>query len=137
MRRTMLGIVLSTAVVVVPFTAFAQSMNLWVGTWKLNFAKSTFDPGPPLVTSNTATFDLVNGVARLTADAVNAQGQKDHTVVLVTFDGKEQPLVGANPPVTRTHKWIDERTWEWVDKVNARWWARTGWSSRAMARQQR
>jgi len=119
MRRTMVGIVLLTAFVVVPFTAFAQSMNLWVGTWKANVATSKVDPaGPPPPTSLTVTVDIVNGVARLTGDLVNAQGQKSHQVNLVTFDGNEHPLVGEAQPTTRTYKWVDDRTFEWVTKVN-------------------
>ena len=98
MRRTILGVVLLAVAFLVPVGSFAQSTNQWVGTWKLNIAKSKYDPGPP-PTSSTATYDMVNGVLRLTVENVNAKGEKSRSVTLVTFDGKEQPVTGAANPI--------------------------------------
>jgi hypothetical protein len=102
--------------------AGAQSMQAWVGTWKLNLAKGVNRVGtraePP--TSNTTVLDMMNGVMRITADAVSGDGQKTHTVTMAAFDGKEHAVMGAVLPTTRTFKWVDDHHYEWVTKVNGR-----------------
>ena len=40
--------------------AVAQTADNFLGTWKLNVAKSTFNPGPPLQ-SNTLKIEVVAG----------------------------------------------------------------------------
>ena len=118
--RSILTAGLLATFISVPFNAFAQSMEHWVasGTVKRNNASSKFDPGPAPTTVATARFETVNGITRLTNDGVNAQGEKTHTVVMVQFDGKEHAVEGAAMPATLTFKWIDDRTIQWITKVN-------------------
>lgn len=122
MHRWFGAILTSLLVTVLLTTAGAQSMQAWTGTWKLNLAKGVNRAGtaaePP--TSNTTVLDIVNGVMRITTDAVNGDGQKTHTVTMATFDGKEQRVVGALLPTTRTFKWVDDHHYEWVTRVNGR-----------------
>jgi hypothetical protein len=119
MGRMTHGIVLFAVLILVPVGAFGQSTSQWVGTWKLNLAKSKYDSGPP-PTSGTATFDTVNGVLRLTVETVNAKGERSRTVELITFDGKEQPVTGAANPTTRISKYIDNQTFELVTRVSGK-----------------
>lgn len=118
--RSILTAGLLATFVSIPFTAFAQSMEHWVasGTVKRNNAKCKFDPGPAPTTVATARFETVNGVTTLTNDGFNAQGEKIHTVIVVQFDGKEHAVEGAAMPTTRIFKWIDDRTIQWITKVN-------------------
>ena len=39
---------------------------------------------------------------------------------MAAFDGKEHPVAGALLPTTRTFKWVDDRHYEWVTRVNGR-----------------
>lgn len=106
----------------------AQSLDPgWVGTWKMNIAKSTYSPGPPPAApvATTTTYEIVNGVMRLTIDTVNAQGGKAQVVRYVHFDNKEHGQVSSNPsaaPTTYVYRWVDAYTFEWVGSVggNAR-----------------
>jgi hypothetical protein len=80
-----------------PQTGSAQTdpmAAMWVGTWKLNVAKSTFRPGPPL-RSLTLT-GVANGPGvTVTADSVTASGAATHAVFTVVFDGKFHPITGS------------------------------------------
>ncbi len=91
-------------------------MSLWVGTWKRNLAKSSYSPGPPPSTEQTLTLEIVNGLLQVTEDGFNAQGQPTHNVFVVTFDGSEH-VVDAAQGITRTYRWIDERTYEGLNRV--------------------
>jgi hypothetical protein len=122
MHKRISVILTSLLMTVLVVTAGAQSMQAWLGTWKLNLAKGVNRVGiaakPP--TSNTTVLEMVNGVMRITSDAVNSDGQKTHTVTMAAFDGKEHPVEGALLPTTRTFKWVDDHHYEWVTKVNGR-----------------
>jgi hypothetical protein len=122
MHNRISAMLTSLLMAVLVLTATAQSMQPWLGTWKLNLAKGVNRVGvaaaPP--TANTTVLDMVNGVMRITADAVSGDGVKTHTVTMAAFDGKEHPVEGAALPTTRTFKWVDDHHYEWVTKVNGR-----------------
>lgn len=82
----------------VPQHGFAQTdpmVGMWVGTWKLNQAKSTFRPGPPL-RSFTLTGVASGPGVTVTADSVTASGATTHGVFTVIFDGKFHPITGTS-----------------------------------------
>ena len=129
--RTIFGSLVAAAFVATSSSAAAQSrpqsqshsMSLWTGTWKLNIAQSKYDPGPPPQppASNVVTLDIVNGLLRITTNQVNAQGQPFQTIGYISFDGKEQAIISTlptAPPATRLAKWIDERTYEFTNRVD-------------------
>jgi hypothetical protein len=94
MALLFLAAVLTTAA---PKIGLAQTKPLWVGTWKLNLAKSKFLPGPP-PKSQTLTFtgegqNLIDTVD--TVDAVDAQGQATKTVFIHIYDGKPHSTTGV------------------------------------------
>jgi hypothetical protein len=64
------------------------------GTWKLNLAKSRYNPGPP-PRNQTYTFEPsgANGV-KFTAKGVDARGNPILIEYLGTFDGQEFPVRG-------------------------------------------
>ena len=55
--------------------AWAQDKDLGMGTWKLNLAKSKYQPGPP-PKSLVVTFEPAGKGVKTTSDFVNAEGQK-------------------------------------------------------------
>jgi hypothetical protein len=85
----------------------AQS-DLHVGTWKLNLAKSKYDPGPP-PQSQTRTWDASGKVS---VEGVNAAGKPIAYGYTVKTDGKGYATTGAIPngADTVTTKRIDAYT---------------------------
>lgn len=73
----------------------AQS-NPLVGTWKLNTAKSKFDPGPG-PKSLTRTVEAQGEGVKYTFDGVSADGKPLSYGFSVQFDGKDNPINGSMP----------------------------------------
>ena len=87
----------------------AQS-DPFVGTWKLNLAKSKFDPGPA-PQSQTRTWDPSGKVS---VEGINAAGKPVAYGYPVMTDGKDYPTTGAVPSGADTiaGKRIDANTVE-------------------------
>ena len=69
-------------------------MTRWVGTWKMNLAKSKFSPGTPPPKSATIAKHpgRRRGGIKIVTDGANAEGQVTHTEATVNFDdGKMYP----------------------------------------------
>ena len=67
--------------------------NPFVGTWKLNVAKSKYVPGPP-PQSSTRTWDASGMVM---VSGVNAAGKSLSYGYTIKDDGKDYPTMGAIP----------------------------------------
>jgi len=123
MNKRIRFIVALTAVAfsVLSFPAAAQSADPWLGTWKVNLAKSTYSPGPKPTTAATVKIEPWQGGMKTTIDATNAQRQPTHTETIGKFDGKDNPVMGAPVPNTTTaYKRIDARSFEAMGKVDAK-----------------
>jgi hypothetical protein len=72
--------------------ALAQR-NAFVGTWKLDVARSKYDPGPA-PKSQTRTWDASGKVS---VKGVSAAGKAMSYAYPIKGDGKEYPTVGAIP----------------------------------------
>lgn len=113
--------VMAFALLATSFTAVAQSADPWIGTWKVNLAKSTWSPGPKPTEGATVKMEMMSGQFMTTIDAKNPQGQPTHTETMGNFDGKDNPVAGAQAPGTTTaFKKIDARTFETMGKVNGK-----------------
>ena len=88
--------VLSLLVVFSCGSLFAQA-NPFVGTWKLNVAKSKFDPGPA-PKSQTRTVVAQGDGATYTFDGVAADGKSFSYTFTVKYDGKDYPVTGTGMP---------------------------------------
>lgn len=103
-------------VLITGLVGLAQSADPWLGTWRLNVERSTFNPGPA-PKSNTLTIEVVaGGVQKHTFDGVNAEGQKTHSERQTKFDGADVPVQAAQPPnksvVTQAFRRLDARSFE-------------------------
>jgi hypothetical protein len=67
--------------------------NPFVGTWKLNVAKSKYNPGPP-PQSQTRTWDAMGMVM---VNGVNAAGKTMSYGYTIKDDGKDYPTMGNIP----------------------------------------
>jgi hypothetical protein len=95
-----IAIVACTLVVLALSASAVFGADMYAGTWKINIAKSTYSPGPPPKGPATTKIEAVENGVKLTADTVNAQGQKGHVEFTVKFDGKDYPftsLVDGKP----------------------------------------
>lgn len=123
MRRVTCSVAFAVAVLlgfdVVVHTQAPGSMLL--GTWKINIAKSKYNPASGAPKSGTSKFELVQGGIKNTTDGVSAQGTPTHTELTFNFDGKDVPVMGATSPnTTRAWKRIDDYNYEFADKVDGK-----------------
>jgi hypothetical protein len=71
--------------------------NPFVGTWKLNVAKSKFEPGPA-PKSQTRTVVADGDGAKYTFEGVAADGAPFSYSFTVKYDGKDYPITGTGAP---------------------------------------
>jgi len=106
-----LGLTLSSAVA-------AQDYAPWLGTWKLNLTKSTYDPGPPPYRRSTFTIEPWEGGVKVTYDMVHMRGGITHLEWTGQFDGKDYPVQGVEEFITYAYNRIDDRTYEVLLKLD-------------------
>ena len=103
------------AAVMLLHTASAAAADLFSGTWKVNVAKSTFSPGPPLQ-SQVVKFEPAGDQMRITIDSTAAGGVPVHSEWLGKFDGKDYPMKGDPNVDTRSFRKVDDFTLEIIAK---------------------
>ncbi len=122
-RAALLGLVLLAAVL--PNTVAAQAQSL-AGTWKLNTAKSKYDPATLAATSSNVTYTFTDKSVTTTIDQVNAKGQKSHTAYTATLDGVDSPWKGTidgKPNMTQdaiSFKKLDANTYHVENKLKGK-----------------
>jgi hypothetical protein len=83
--------------VAIAFLAVVQAQGSpLVGTWKLNVAKSKYDPGPA-PKSLTRTVEAQGSGVKYTFEGVGADGTAIAYGFSVQFDGKDNPINGSMP----------------------------------------
>jgi hypothetical protein len=110
-----LGVVLGAGVV----SLSAQASDPRIGTWKLNAAKSKYNPGPA-PQSLTVKVEPSGQGEKVIAEFVNADGTRMTTEYTANFDGKDYPLSGSQIADTVSLKRIDTRTTERTDKKGSK-----------------
>jgi hypothetical protein len=103
--------------------AARQSTQPLTGTWKLNLARSTFDP-PDLSTANLlVTYEVKGDKVTTSLDGVDSSHRVVHSEYTATLDGKEHPVRGTidgkPAPDQGVISWkrIDDRTYEVVSRT--------------------
>jgi hypothetical protein len=86
----------------------------WVGTWKLDPAKSKLSTNA--VRAQTLKFEATPAGIKLTSDGTDAQGKPMHGGYTSKFDGKDVPWAGNPMADTACPKRIDDNTYENVWK---------------------
>jgi hypothetical protein len=111
-------LVAALLVFMVPELALAQN-QLFLGTWKVDVAKSRYEPGAA-PKSEILRFEPVGDGFKVSLDGVNQQGPY-HSEAIGKFDGVDVPVVATparQAAFTYAFSRIDDRTWEIVIKVN-------------------
>jgi hypothetical protein len=68
-----------------------------IGTWKLNLAKSKFDPGPP-PKSQMRTYEAQGNGVKLSVEGTAADGSTVAYGYTASYDGKDYPITGSGVP---------------------------------------
>jgi hypothetical protein len=94
----------------------AFAADVFSGNWKVNLAKSKYDPGPPPKGPNFNKIEAIDGGLKFTNDGVNAEGKPTHNEWSGKFDGKDNSVKGDPNRDTAALKKIDDRTYEVTSK---------------------
>jgi hypothetical protein len=93
-RRAALISLLALAAALPPAVA-AQAPEPLAGTWKLNTAKSKYEPAELASKSGTVTYAFTAKSVSVKIDQVNAKGQTVHNEYTATLDGADNPWTGT------------------------------------------
>lgn len=111
MRKTLFVGALVVCAVALFWGSAVLAADNWIGTWKLDVAKSKFSPGPA-PRSVSLTFAATPDGIKFTSDGVDAGGKATHTEFVSRFDGKEVPYPGNPNADTGSPKRIDDNSYE-------------------------
>jgi hypothetical protein len=91
------SIVAASAVVfVLSLATAAMAADPFVGTWKLNVAKSSKTANPSQ--SDISKIEAIENGIKTTRDVVNADGKASHSESFYGFDGKDYPYPSTSRP---------------------------------------
>lgn len=111
-ERVLLFVLLGFATSVV---SAAAGDDLFSGTWKVNPAKSVFDPGPGLQ-AQIVKFETTAEGMKVVIDSTGADGKTIHSEWTGKFDGKDYPMKGDPNVDTRSFKKVDDHTLDIIAK---------------------
>jgi hypothetical protein len=111
MRKNLLVVSLAACCAIVVSSSVGLAAENWLGTWKLNVAKSKYSPGPA-PKSLTLKFEATEDGIRLTSDVLDSEGEATHAVYVSKFDGKDVPWEGNPDADTASAKKIDDNSYE-------------------------
>jgi hypothetical protein len=111
MRNVFLARVLAVGGVTLISGSLALAGDNWVGTWKLNLAKSKYSPGPA-PKAQTLKFEAMPEGIKLSSEVVNAEGQATKGGYTSRFDGKEVAMAGNANADTAAPRKINDNSYE-------------------------
>jgi hypothetical protein len=103
-------LIVSSLLVACLGVSLASAGENWVGSWKLNAAKS--QPGTNAIRVETLKFEATPAGIKLTSQGTDAQGKPMQTGYTSKFDGKEVPWTGNPMADTAAPKKIDDNSYE-------------------------
>lgn len=110
------AIVLSAFLCLIAATCFAS--DSYMGTWKLNEAKSKIPPMAPK--NSTVVYEAAGDNVKVTVDGTDAKGNPTHNEWTGKFDGKDYPLTGDASADTRSYKKVNARTMDLTNKKDGK-----------------
>jgi hypothetical protein len=115
----LLGLIVGTIVIALGAGAQAQAPKALIGTWKLNLAKSRFNPGPA-PKAMTIVYSAAGEGVKIVADVTPAEGAAQRWEMSGNYDGKDNPITG-NPAADKvSFKKVDDRTGESIFKKDGK-----------------
>lgn len=98
----------------------AFAADVFSGNWKVNLAKSKYDPGPAPKGPNISKIEAIPGGLKFTNTGVNAEGKPTGSDWSGKFDGKDNPVKGDPTRDTAALKKINDHTIEIVNKKDGK-----------------
>jgi polyisoprenoid-binding protein YceI len=123
-RIALMSLVLIAAAL--PGAAAAQGTESLAGTWKLNAAKSKYDPASLAMKSGTTTYTFSGNSVTANIDQVNAKDEKVHTEYTATLDGADHPwksTIAGKPSTAQdalSFKKLDAHTYHIENKLKGK-----------------
>jgi hypothetical protein len=119
-RLARVTMILATGLLALAVVAIAQPKDAFVGTWRLNVAKSKYSPGPP-AKSGTVTYEAAGPGYKVSVRTEPASGPVQEWSYTTNLDGKDSAITGNNPNAdTIAAKRIDANTLENVSKMGGK-----------------
>ena len=108
-RATVLNLALCIAGAAACFAA-----DSFMGTWKLNEAKSKIGAGSPKNT--TVVYEAAGDDVKVTVDGTDGDGKPVHSEWTGKYDGKDYPVTGDPSTDTRSYKKVNDHTLMFTNK---------------------
>ena len=102
------SVLLTLALCLVGAAVSYGAADAFMGTWKLNEAKSKLSPGTPK--NNTVVYEASGDSVKVTVDGTSTDGAPTHSEWTGKFDGKAYPVTGDPTEDERIYKKIDDHT---------------------------
>jgi|WetSurMetagenome_2_1015567.scaffolds.fasta_scaffold88127_2 hypothetical protein len=115
MRKHIL-IIAAAIIIVLALVTVAVAADPFVGTWKLNVAKSKFNPPSSASKSMVVKIEAQDNGLKFTFDSVDAEGKVAHGEYAAKFDGKDYPVKGDPATDAVSLKRIGDSGYEIVNK---------------------
>lgn len=94
--------------------AVCLAADAFIGTWKLNEAKSKIGAGSPKIT--TVVYEAAGDNVKVTVDGTDSDGKAMHDEWTGKYDGKDYPVSGDPAADTRSYKKVDDHTLSFINK---------------------
>ena len=98
--------------------AMGYAEDAFMGTWKLNEAKSKLAAGAPR--NNTVVYEAAGDNVKITVDGVNSDGKPTHNEWTGKFDGKEYPVTGDPTADMRSYQKVNDHTLALTNKKDGK-----------------
>src|SRR5262245_10889716 len=108
---------LSMRITFVLAALLALSQEPWVGTWKLNIAKSTADRDARYKRAISKIEPWQDGL-KVTYDLVGMRGGVTHMEWMGKFDGKDYSVQGVDYVLTHAYTLLNDRSYEITIKID-------------------
>jgi hypothetical protein len=99
-------------VLTLAFCFFAAALcfaaDAFLGTWKMNEAKSKLSPGAPK--NSTVVYEGAGDRVKVTIDGTDAEGKPTHNEWTGKYDGKDYPVTGDPNSDSRALKKVNDHT---------------------------
>jgi len=88
--------------------------DVFIGTWKLNEAKSKIAAGS--LKNTTVVYEAAGDNVKVTTDGTDGDGKPSHSEWTGKFDGKDYPVTGDPSTDTRSYKTVNDHTLAFTNK---------------------
>jgi hypothetical protein len=118
MRKSLVGVFACAAVVLAGSAAMAA--DHWMGTWKLDAAKSKYGSAPAPKSMTVKWEAAAGGMTHFTGDTVGADGKEAKSEYTSAFDGKDVAYTGNPNADTAAPKRVDDDNYTNVWKMKGK-----------------